>query len=49
MFCYQYNPTKGKYTLAAWNIMRIGAAFTVFLFAIIFIPLWWRGHSASPV
>lgn len=42
MYCFQFDPVKNKYTLYAWNIMRIGAALTVFLMALIFIPVWWR-------
>jgi protein SCO1/2 len=42
MFCFQFNPHKNKYTLYAWNVMRIGAALMVLLLAITLIPLWWR-------
>jgi len=49
MFCFQFNPVKGKYVLAAWKLMRYGGAFTVILLALIFIPVWWRERSASPV
>ncbi len=45
MFCFQFNPEKGKYTLAAFNIMRIGGALMVFLLAIFLIPVWWRGRN----
>lgn len=44
MFCFQFDPVKNKYTLYAWNIMRLGALVMVLLLAIIFIPVWWREH-----
>jgi protein SCO1/2 len=42
MFCFQFNPTKNKYTLYAWNIMRVGGAIMVLLLAILLLPVWWR-------
>jgi len=40
MFCFQFNPTKNKYTLYAWNLMRIGAIVMVLLLAVLLVPLW---------
>jgi protein SCO1 len=42
MFCFQFNPEKNKYTLYAWNIMRLGAVMTVLLLALFLVPVWWR-------
>lgn len=42
MFCFQFDPQKNKYTLYAWNIMRIGALFMVVMLAILLVPVWWR-------
>jgi protein SCO1/2 len=42
MFCFQFDPVKNKYTLYAWNIMRIGAFLMMLLLAIFLIPVWWR-------
>jgi protein SCO1/2 len=42
MFCFQYDPAKSKYTIYAWNIMRIGGFLTVLLLGILLIPVWWR-------
>ncbi|NJL26247.1 MAG: hypothetical protein HC902_14575 [Calothrix sp. SM1_5_4] len=39
MFCFQFNPQKNKYTLYAWNLMRIGAILMVLLLAVLLIPL----------
>lgn len=43
MFCFQFDPQKNKYTLAAWNIMRLGAFVMILLLAIFLVPAWWRG------
>lgn len=45
MFCFQFDPKKSKYTLYAWNIMRIGATITLLLVAIILIPAWVRQRT----
>lgn len=45
LFCYRFNPSKNKYTLAAYNIMRIGGLLTVVVLAIILVPLWFRGRD----
>lgn len=45
LFCYRFDPAKNKYTLAAYNIMRIGGLLTVIILAIILIPLWFKGDS----
>jgi protein SCO1/2 len=42
MFCFKFDPTKNKYTLAAWNVMRIGAIFMVLMLAVFLLPVWWR-------
>lgn len=42
MFCFVFDPKKNKYTLYAWNMMRIGAVMMVLLLAIFLLPVWWR-------
>lgn len=42
MFCFQFDPKKNKYTLYAWNLMRIGAILMVLLLAVLLVPMWWR-------
>lgn len=42
MFCYQFDPKKSKYTLYAWNIMRIGGVLMVLMLAVLLLPLWKR-------
>ncbi len=42
MFCFQFDPKKNKYTLYAWNMMRIGGILMLLMLAVILIPLWKR-------
>jgi protein SCO1 len=46
MYCFQFDPVKNKYTLYAWNVMRIGAFLMVILLGILIIPVWLRGKQA---
>ena len=48
LFCYRFDPSKSQYTLAAYNIMRIGGLLTIFVLAIILVPLWFKGNSLRP-
>lgn len=45
LFCFQFNPAKSKYTLYAYNIMRVVAGVTVLLLAIFLIPIWMRERN----
>lgn len=45
MFCFEFDPKKGKYTLYAWNIMRIGAILMVLLLGVLIVPAWFRENS----
>ena len=47
MFCFQFNPTKNKYTIYSWNIMRIGAILMLLLLVVILVPLWLREKAKS--
>jgi protein SCO1/2 len=42
MFCLQFDPHKNKYTIYAWNIMRLGGLFMVLLLMAVLGPVWWR-------
>lgn len=42
LFCFQFNPTKNKYTIYAYNLMRAGAALLVLVLALLLVPLWLR-------
>lgn len=45
MFCFQFDPKKGKFTLYAWNLLRIGAIFVVLLMGLLLVPVWRREFS----
>lgn len=32
LFCYRFDPLKGRYTIAAWNFARVGIALFLFIF-----------------
>jgi protein SCO1/2 len=42
LFCFQFDPTKNRYTLYAYNIMRAGAGATVVVMLLFFLPFWMR-------
>jgi protein SCO1 len=46
MFCFRYDPHKSKYTLYAWNIMRIGVIATLLIAAVLLVPMWWRERGS---
>jgi protein SCO1 len=35
LFCFRFDPTKGKYTWAAWNFVRFGSILCVALFVLV--------------
>ncbi|MGE0528530.1 MAG: SCO family protein [Bdellovibrionales bacterium] len=47
MFCFQFDPQKNKYTLYAWNLMRIGGILMVLMLAVLLVPVWWREHARN--
>ena len=40
LFCFQFDPTKNKYTLYAFNLMRAAGVLMVVILGIILIPMW---------
>ena len=44
LFCYRFDPLKGRYTLAAWNFARIGTA--MFLLAFVWIVIYFVKNKA---
>ena len=51
LFCFHFDPGKNKYTLYAWNLMRIGAALSAALIALVMIPVWLKkveGRQLAP-
>lgn len=44
LYCFQFDPQKGKYTLAAWRVMQIGGVLTLIVMTLGFLVLR-RKHS----
>ncbi len=40
LFCYRFNSSKNRYTLYAYNIMRLGGALTVVLLLFFLVSFW---------
>ena len=47
LFCYRFDPKQNRYTLYAYNIMRAGAAFMVFLLLAFLAPFWWKQRKGE--
>lgn len=48
LFCYQYDPNSRGYVLAAWKIMRAGAALTAVALGALLGVLWMRERRRAP-
>lgn len=44
LYCFQYNPHQSRYTVYAFNIMKLGGAATVLLLALWLLPVWVRSR-----
>lgn len=42
LLCFQFDPNKSKYTITAFNLMRIAGIFIILILAVILIPVWRR-------
>lgn len=40
LFCFQFDPSKNRYTLYAYNLMRIGGGVTLFIVAAFLFAFW---------
>lgn len=47
LYCFQYNPHKGEYTLAAFRLMKLGGLFMVIFLATWLLPIWIRTWKAE--
>jgi protein SCO1 len=47
LYCFQYNPHQSKYTLYAFNIMKLGGALMVLVLALWLLPIWIRSRRAG--
>ena len=45
LFCFQFDPNKNKYTIYAYNMMRIGGGFTVFFIAGYLFTFWRKNKN----
>lgn len=45
LYCFRFDPTKGKYTWFAFNVVRAGGAITLILLAGLIFVLWRRDGS----
>lgn len=48
LFCFQFNPAKNKYTLYAWNVMRLGGVAIMLGLTIFLVPAWLRERHREP-
>lgn len=50
LFCFRFDPTKNKYTLYAFNLMRAASVLMVVVLGVLLIPMWrkesFRGASS---
>jgi protein SCO1/2 len=47
LMCFMFDPTKNKYTLYAFNLMRFGGVLMIILLMIILIPYWRRERKRT--
>lgn len=40
MWCFSYDADRGSYVLAAWRLMRLGAAMTILILLVTLVPYW---------
>lgn len=40
LYCFKYNPHQSKYTLYAFNLMKVGAALMIIVLALWLLPFW---------
>lgn len=48
LYCFQYNPHQSKYTLYAFNVMKLGGAVMVLVLALWLLPVWVRSRRGEP-
>lgn len=47
LYCFQYNPHQSKYTLYAFNIMKLAGALMVLILIIWLVPVWIRNRRSQ--
>lgn len=49
LFCFQFDPKRGRYSWYAYNIMRAGGFFTIFLLLFFLLPVWLKENKKLKV
>lgn len=44
LYCFKYDPHQSKYTLYAFNAMKVGGAIMVLVLALWLLPVWFRAQ-----
>lgn len=47
LYCFQYNPHQSKYTLYAFNVMKLGGGLMILVLALWLLPIWVRSRRAG--
>ncbi len=47
LYCFKYDPSQSKYTLVAFNLMKVGGAIMVLVMVIWLLPVWLRGRKEN--
>jgi protein SCO1/2 len=47
LFCFRYDETSGRYSVAAWTLMRIAALVTLSAIGLFVVPFWLRSTSRT--
>ncbi|MNL70838.1 hypothetical protein D3C87_1958960 [compost metagenome] len=45
LYCFKYDPHQSKYTLVAFNVMKVGGALMVLVLALWLLPVWIRARK----
>lgn len=45
LYCFKYDPSQSKYTLYAYNLVKMGGALMVLILAIWLLPVWFRSRK----
>ncbi|WP_374077052.1 SCO family protein [Bdellovibrio bacteriovorus] len=47
LYCFKYDPQQSKYTLAAFNVMKVGGALMVLVMVLWLLPIYIRSRRAK--
>lgn len=47
LYCFKYDPSQSKYTLYAYNLVKMGGAVMVLILAIWLLPVWFRTRKEA--